>query len=352
MGAQPRRAARLFSTPMRRLLLPIGLVVLLVAAAPALAQETPEVPTEPTESTEPVESAPVPKDGRMTLSFGNGLRRDGKAFFTRGQRVAVHGRARPFVAGQYVRIDFRRKGKTVASKVRKLRRARGGRGKFVVRFSPGRKGPYVVRARHKATPKQKRFSARKSARTVDNTAGVGSRGIRVRMLQRGLKRLGYAGFRASGYYGPGTARGVLAFRKVNRLGRTGHANREVFRKVFERRGTFKLKYPRAGKHVEADLSRQVLVLAKKGRARRIYHTSSGTPSTPTVLGSFRFYRQDPGTNSVGMVHSSYFIRGYAIHGYRSVPTHPASHGCLRVPIPSAWSIFSWIDIGDRIFVYR
>ena len=122
--------------------------------------------------------------------------------------------------------------------------------------------------------------------------------------------------------------------------------------MFERRGTYRLKYPRAGKHVEADLSRQVLVLARNGRAERIYHTSSGKASTPTVLGSFRFYRKDAGTNGVGMVHSNYFIGGYAIHGYHSVPTYPASHGCLRVPIPSAWNIYSWIDFGDRIFVYR
>jgi len=53
-----------------------------------------------------------------------------------------------------------------------------------------------------------------------------------------------------------------------------------------------------------------------------------------------------------MVHSSYFIRGYAIHGYKEVPTHPASHGCLRVPIPNAMSIFRWVKLGDRIFVYR
>ena len=52
-----------------------------------------------------------------------------------------------------------------------------------------------------------------------------------------------------------------------------------------------------------------------------------------------------------MVHSSYFIRGYAIHGYASVPNYPASHGCLRVPIPNAASIFNWVDIGDPIYLY-
>jgi lipoprotein-anchoring transpeptidase ErfK/SrfK len=52
-----------------------------------------------------------------------------------------------------------------------------------------------------------------------------------------------------------------------------------------------------------------------------------------------------------MVDSNYFIRGYAIHGYASVPTYPASHGCLRVPIPNARQIFDWVDIGDPIYVY-
>jgi hypothetical protein len=255
------------------------------------------------------------------------------------------------VRGQHVRITLRRNGKTVASKSHELRR-KGRRGQFVVKFRPRRKGRYVFKAVHQASNRQQRFAARKTARVLDNSAGIGSRGIRVRMLQRGLKRLGYAGFQQTGYYGPGTARAVLAFRKVNRMPRIGYASSLVFRKVFERRGTFRLKYPRAGKHVEADISRQVLVLAKNGKAQRIYHTSSGKASTPTVLGSFRVYRKDAGTNSHGMVHSSYFIGGYAIHGYHSVPTYPASHGCLRVPIPSAWNIYTWIDYGTRVFTYR
>jgi hypothetical protein len=338
---------------MRRLTaLPILLAML--AFAPAATAQTdepplPEVPEEPAPKPKP---KPVAKAGKLTLTFRNGLRREGRVYLAKGQRVKIRGRARPFVRGQYVRIDLRRNGKRVASKVRRLRRSGGNRGQFIVRFKPRVKGAYVVRARHRRTKRQKAFSARRGARVLDNTAGYGSRGIRVRMLQRGLRRLGYAGFSPSGYFGPGTGRGVLAFRKVNRMGRRTYANRRVFIKVFERRGTFRLKYPRAGKHVEADIGRQVLVLARNGRAQRIYHTSTGKASTPTILGSFRFYRKDTGTNSHGMVHSSYFIGGYAIHGYHSVPTYPASHGCLRVPIPSAWSIFSWIDYGDRIFTYR
>jgi lipoprotein-anchoring transpeptidase ErfK/SrfK len=135
------------------------------------------------------------------------------------------------------------------------------------------------------------------------------------------------------------------------MSRTFSANRNVMRALFARRGGYKLRFPKAGRHVEADLSRGVLVLADKGRPVRIYHTSSGAPSTPTVRGSFRVYRKQPGTNAKGMVHSVYFIRGYAVHGYASVPAYPASHGCLRVPIPNARSIFNWMTMGTRVDVY-
>jgi hypothetical protein len=336
----------------RRLIPLVTLLAVLVCASGALAQTVPDPGvTDPTPKVEK-KTRPPAKAGKLTLTFRNGLRREGRVYVSKGQHVRVRGRVRPFVRGQYVRVELRRNGKTVARKTRRVRRAGRKRGQFFVRFRPRAKGAYVVRARHRGTPKQKRFSARTHARVLDNTASIASRGIRVRMLQRGLHRLGYAGFATTGYFGPGTARAVLAFRKVNHMRRITYASSVVFRKVFEGRGTFRLKYPRAGKHVEADLSRQVLVLARNGKAERIYHTSSGKPSTPTVLGSFRFYRKSPGTNSHGMVHSNYFIGGYAIHGYPSVPTYAASHGCLRVPIPNAWSIYSWIDFGDRIFVYR
>ena len=352
MRRAPSRPAAILPLPMRLPLALIALPALLAVAPGALAQEeepVPEVCCAPPVEPEP---KPTPKSGKMTLAFRNGLMREGRVYLARGQQVKVRGRIRPFVAGQSVRVDFRRNGRTVATEVRKVRKAGRNRGEFVVRFRAGLPGAYAVRARHRGTVRQQAFAARERARVVDNTASVGSRGIRVRMLQQGLRRLGYAGLSPTGYFGPATARAVLAFRKVNNLGRTGYASRTVFRKVFERRGTFKLKYPNAGKHVEADISRQVLVLAKNGRAVRIYHTSTGKASTPTVLGSFKVYRKSPGTNSKGMVHSTYFIGGYAIHGYRSVPTYPASHGCLRVPIPDAWSIYSWIDFGDPVYTYR
>ncbi|MGZ6643356.1 MAG: L,D-transpeptidase, partial [Solirubrobacteraceae bacterium] len=126
---------------------------------------------------------------------------------------------------------------------------------------------------------------------------------------------------------------------------------DVFRRLLAGGGTFRVRHPDHGKHVEADLSRQVLALIRDGKVERIYPFSSGKPSTPTVRGSFRVYSKTPGTNAKGMVFSSYFIRGYAIHGYYTVPVFAASHGCLRVPIPDAIPIYRWLSLGDIVDVY-
>jgi lipoprotein-anchoring transpeptidase ErfK/SrfK len=145
---------------------------------------------------------------------------------------------------------------------------------------------------------------------------------------------------------------VLAFRKVNGFSRNTTAGRSVFRRLARGGGGFKLRYPKAGKHVEFDWSRQVLVLARGSRPQMIVHTSSGAPSTPTVMGKYRFYRRVPGYNAKRMYYSIFFVGGYAIHGYDPVPNYPASHGCLRIPIPTAKRVYGWVSLGDPIYTYR
>jgi lipoprotein-anchoring transpeptidase ErfK/SrfK len=155
-----------------------------------------------------------------------------------------------------------------------------------------------------------------------------------------------------GAYDARTARAVLAFRKVAGMRRTFDASSRVMRAIARGAGAFRIRRPRHGRHIEADLSRQVIALVAGGRVERIYPISSGAPRTPTVRGSFRVYAKTPGTNAKGMVHSAYFTGAYATHGYPSVPPYPASHGCLRVPLPDALSLFRWIRIGTRVDVYR
>ena len=323
-----------------RHLLPIPLVML--ALAPMAYAQTPTTPVTP---------PPEPAAGKATLSVKGGLATKKARYYAPSQEVVVRGAVKPYVRGEVLTLYAIRRGK--ASK--QVRRAVGRRGRYEFRFKVGNPGPVRLVVKHRASADQEAFRTRdETIQVVEWDAGVGARGAKVTLLQRGLLKLGFA-TPVTGYFDSLTANAVTAFRKTNEMGRDGYAMTSVYAKVLRGEGAYKLRYPNSGthgKHVEFDWSRQVLVLADRGRPYRVYHTSSGAPVTPTVFGSFRFYRQDYGTNAKGMVHSSYFIGGYAIHGYPSVPNYPASHGCLRVPIPSALSIFNWIDVGDPIYTYQ
>ena len=270
----------------------------------------------------------------------------------RGGRVRVRGAVTPFVAGQTVVVRLYRGRSKLAAKAVPVRPVPGGpNGGFVARLKPG-KGRLTVRASHRATPAQVTMVA-KARRVLVLTphAAPGARGPTVRVLQSRLAGLRYAVSR-SGHFDASTARAVVAYRKVRGMSRIAVASRDVLRGLLARRGSFKARHAEHGKHVEVDLSRQVLALLRGGRVYRVYGVSSGKASTPTVLGRFKVYSKTSGTNALGMVDSSYFIGGYAIHGYFSVPTFPASHGCVRVPIPNAASIYSWLRLGDRVDVYQ
>jgi L,D-transpeptidase catalytic domain len=337
----PRRAARRSA---RRAC--AGVVLLLAFPAAAAAQTPPPTPT-PTPTPPP---APAPAKGTLFLKAQKVHRDGARRLALTGETWRVRGLVRPFVPGQEIVVTFQRNGRKVHQQIERPQPSRDGRsGVFLSQFRSRSAGRIMVRAVHRQTPQLETLRS-KRVRVDVLRPTVGSSGPLVRLLQRGLARLHYAVPR-SGVYDDGTARAVMAWRKVTGQARTFTATGALLRSVLAGRGTFGIRYPKDGRHVEADLSRQVLALIDRGKVQRIYMMSSGTAATPTVLGRFQVYRKTPGVNAKGMVHSSYFIRGYAIHGYASVPPYPASHGCLRVPIPNAWSIYNWLRMGDVVRVY-
>jgi hypothetical protein len=328
----------------------------LVLAAPAAAQDpvTPVVSPTPTPTPTPpppTPPAPPPAKGKLSVR-ALGTLRDGKhRVVVAGRSWRVAGTVRPYAQGQTVTVRIYRDGRRIAQRRQRLAPSPDGRsGTFGLRVKRGRPGLYAVKVSHAATPQLERMRAPAlRVRALDGNIGMGERGGAVRLLQRGLARLHYAVPR-SGVYDAATQRAVLAWRKMTHRARTFSASRDVLLGVLAGRGGWKVRHANDGHHVEADISLQVMALVDGSKVKRIYHISSGKPSTPTVLGRFRVYRKDPGTNSHGMVHSSYFIGGYAIHGYFSVPAYNASHGCLRVPIPDSWSIYRWVRMGDVVWV--
>jgi hypothetical protein len=268
-------------------------------------------------------------------------------------RVRVVGRVRPFVSGQRVRTRIVRMGRVVKGRRVPVQRVPGTNyGTFQLR-SPRlvRPGKYRARAFKPQTRAQAAGRDRSKIFTIRYpNLSPGDRGKAVALFNSLLRRQGY--YAPTGRsYSSGTQRAVLAFRKVNRMSRTTNATRGMFKRLAARKGAFKLRYPGAGRHVEVDISRQVMVLAAKGEPQHTFHISSGRPGARSTRGHFRFFRRQPGYNNVGMYYSVYYHGGEAIHGYRSVPTYPASAGCIRNPIPNSRFIYDWVRLGMSIYVY-
>ena len=166
------------------------------------------------------------------------------------------------------------------------------------------------------------------------------------MLERRLLELHYALQSVDGVYGQDDFDAVLAFQKVNGLTRTGLVDRAVWRRLAA------ATVPRArfgGDHVEVDKTRQVLFEVRDGKVALAVQVSTGaTGNTP--LGVWHVYSRVPGWSWV-LWYPTFFLRGFAIHGYPDVPAYPASHGCVRVPMWVATRLYAMDPFGFAVHIY-
>lgn len=267
--------------------------------------------------------------------------------------VRIHGSLAPYVPGQRVEVLFYRNGKPVKRKAVKVHRAgRRNYGRFRAVVKSTRPGKWAAAARHRANRRQSgAHTKRKSWKLRYPSISSGQCGPVAVGFKRSLRRMGYI-TNGGKCLGSRTGRGILAYRRVNGMAQNRKASSKVVRDAYLGRGGFNVRHPGApGVHMEVPLSKQVLVFAKKDRPVAIYPISSGKPSTPTVTGSWQMDWTQPGYNDLDMYYSWYFYRGYAIHGYKSVPNHPASNGCIRTFESDQPEIFNRISKGDWIYIW-
>jgi lipoprotein-anchoring transpeptidase ErfK/SrfK len=220
------------------------------------------------------------------------------------------------------------------------------RGAFRTRVSSARAGRVCAALTLQPAPGFVKVTRRRCTRIKTPTLRIGSRGPAVRYLEERLDRRHYALRGVDAIYEDDTRDAVLAFQKVERLARDGTAGPQVWRKL---RRAHTPRAAAGGAHIEVDKTRQVLFEVRKGRVVTVVHVSTGaTGNTP--VGRWRVYRKTPGYNAIGMYYSMYFLRGFAIHGYASVPPYPASHGCVRLPLWFAPGIYSRWGVGARVRV--
>jgi len=266
-------------------------------------------------------------------------------------KVPVYGTVKPYVRGQKVEVTFYLNGRRLVRHKLAVGKGKNGTGKFRAKIRVTGNGKYAVQARHRATPQLRGDSTiRKSWKVRFPALRKGQCGDVVVGFKKAMRKMGYI-VNGGRCFGGKTARGVLAYRKVNGQSRSTSAPAGLVKNVFAGRGEYEVRHPGAGEHVEAPLSKQVLVIAKGDKPVWVYPISSGKTSTPTVTGHYRFIRTEPGYNDHGMYYSWYFYGGYAVHGYESVPDYPASHGCIRTFIADQPEVYERLHYGEEIFIW-
>ena len=268
-----------------------------------------------------------------------------------GRAVEVQGTVTPYVPGQHVSVLATVGAQRFKTDRLAIKPAQGGRiGRFTETLRSPATGIVRVRVTHTRSARLAGFLAQRAYSALAEGTGFGARGLLVDLIQQRLSAL-HVYVPLTGVYDTQTGLALDAYHRLIGAGVAQTADPATIADLLNGVGAFHVRFPGDGKHIEGDLHTQLLAEIYGSKVHRIYPISSGKPSTPTILGRFKVYLRDPGYLPDGMYFSSFFSGGYAIHGYNPAPDYPASHGCMRVPIIDAISIYDWLRLGDRVDTY-
>jgi hypothetical protein len=280
------------------------------------------------------------------------------AFFLHGQAVTVSRRLfhvdgviRPFVPGQSVKLTASLGRRVIRSvKLRLFPSLNHAYGRFSLGVASPGTGNVVLSVVHVGTPQLRAFHVSRSLAVLDEQVSAGSTGRFVQLIQQRLAAL-HLYIPETGVYDQGTGLALDAYHRLLHWGTSQTLDGRTISFLLDGFGAFRVRFPRNGRHAEGNLSLQLVALIAGSKVQAIYPISSGKPSTPTILGDYQVYSKVPGYLPDGMYDSNFFVRGFAIHGYNPAPDYPASHGCMRLPIVDAPSVFGWLAMGDWVDVY-
>jgi L,D-transpeptidase catalytic domain/Putative peptidoglycan binding domain len=147
---------------------------------------------------------------------------------------------------------------------------------------------------------------------------------------------------------------VVAFQKARGLERTGVVDARTWQALAQD-AVPAPRHRSKGVHIEVSKSRQILMVVRDGETQWYFPVSSGAGGI-TPVGSYRIIWKALSTTTwLGpaiLYRTMTFHTHYAIHGFPSVPTYPASHGCVRIPIWIADWLYQQSPVGERVYVYE
>ncbi len=204
------------------------------------------------------------------------------------------------------------------------------------------------------------------------TLGSGANADLVRPYQQRLADLHFDPGAIDGNYGEATAYAVEALQKMAGFERTGRIGTAEALMLAAFQYAPPLEPTGEPNRTEVDVAKQVITLYENYQVRLITTTSTGsgehycynTPrETPTQhicevattpSGRFTYTRFVSGWDKspLGQLYQPfYFNGGIAVHGYSSVPTSPASHGCTRIPMHIAEYFHTLVKVNDPVYVF-
>ena len=183
------------------------------------------------------------------------------------------------------------------------------------------------------------------------------------LVEQLLADLGYWIVKVDAVSDNSTRQAIIAFQKVEGLKRTGQISPGLIASL-QIASRPPARHTTEGRHIEIDISRQVLFVVDGSDVYRVLSVSTGNDRTyvekgkrqiaHTPRGTFSILRQIKGVRHAELgtlYYPNYFIGGVAIHGSDSVPTTAASHGCVRIPRFAEREFSSMVHIGTPVFVY-
>jgi N-acetylmuramoyl-L-alanine amidase len=184
----------------------------------------------------------------------------------------------------------------------------------------------------------------------------------TREAERRLAELGYWTGAVDGIVDLATRSALVAFQKWEGRTVTGRLTLEELEAI--RNGAAPAARELGYEHVEVDVDRQVLLIVNDQDDLRVLpvSTGSGKPFMDdgqmsvayTPRGRFIVYDKIAGWDHgpIGsMYYPNYISGGVAIHGSRSVPIQPETHGCIRIPMFAALEVSLLMKLGTIVLVY-
>jgi hypothetical protein len=187
----------------------------------------------------------------------------------------------------------------------------------------------------------------------------------IKQAEQWLKDLGYWTGPVDGVWDGASRHALVAFQKLQGARATGRLTRAEHN-ALSMAAPHRPKDLSGGMHVEVDIGRQVLFLVDAGgKIGNILPISSGTgkrfkeagyPEAMAITPCARLevYQKVSGwrKSPLGeMYNPLYVVGGIAIHGSTDVPAHPASHGCIRIPMYASPLLARMVPIGTPVLIY-